>query len=211
MSNVWFLSIDRKQPTTLQQVVESISSQKLTRKCNNVHVITSCRDKNTPRTNLQENRSIFNQIRHIQEIGETLISLPTKPSTPYHIGYVVNIPLRFDWYYSIFFNDEKMEKSTTSSAPFLLSSLSSDTKIIRPMIYFRVKITDIENQYDIYDRTCEDGSSIIEGVGFTVSYAPVSGIRSLCIIIAIASEKRQIIFVLDISNDFQNIILPYPK
>ena len=79
------------------------------------------------------------------------------------------------------------------------------------MIYFRVNTTDIENQYDIYYRTFEDGSSIIEGVGFTVSYAPVSGIRSLCIIIAIASEKRQIIFVLDISNDFQNIILPYPK
>ena len=70
-----------------------------------------------------------------------------------------------------------MEKSTTFSAPFLLSSLLPDTKIIRPMIYFRVKITDIENQYDIYSRTCADGSSMLEGVGFTVSYAQVAGFR----------------------------------
>ena len=48
-----------------------------------------------------------------------------------------------------------------------------------------------------------------EGVDFNVSYSPVYGIRSLYIIITIAYEEGLIIFVLDISNAFQNTILPY--
>ena len=48
---------------------------------------------------------------------------------------------------------------------------------------------------------------MIEGVDFTVSYSPVAGIRSLRIIIGIASSEGLIIFVLDIFNAFQNTIL----
>ena len=49
---------------------------------------------------------------------------------------------------------------------------------------------------------------MIEGVDFTVSYAPLAGILSLCIIIAIASAEGLNIFFLDISNVFHNTILP---
>ena len=80
-----------------------------------------------------------------------------------------------------------MEKSTTFSAPFLRSSLPLDTKILRPRIYFRVKTTYIYNQYDLYYRKCADGSSMLEGVCFNVSYVPVAGICYLCIIIEISS------------------------
>ena len=48
-----------------------------------------------------------------------------------------------------------------------------------------------------------------ELVEFTVSYAPVSIIRFLCIIVAISSEGVLIFF--DIYNAFQNAILPYPE
>ena len=51
---------------------------------------------------------------------------------------------------------------------------------------------------------------MIEGVELTVSYAPVADIRSICIIIEIASSKGLIIFVLDIPNAIQNNILPNP-
>ena len=51
---------------------------------------------------------------------------------------------------------------------------------------------------------------MIEGVDFTVSYAPVSGIRSLCTIISFASSEVLIPFYVDIYNDFQNNILPNP-
>ena len=103
-----------------------------------------------------------------------------------------------------------MSTSTTLGAPFFRSLLPPDTNILRPRIYFRLKTTDIYNQYDLYSRTCVDRSSVREEVDFTVSYAPAAGICSLRIIIAIASAKGLILFVLDISNDFQNTILPNP-
>ena len=49
---------------------------------------------------------------------------------------------------------------------------------------------------------------MIEGVDFTVSYAPVAGIHYLCIFISIASSEGLNIFVLEIFNTFQNDILP---
>ena len=99
---VWFLSIDRKDSTTVQQFLESISCHKLTGKCNKVHVITAHRDKDIIRTNLQESRCIFNQIRHIQAVGNKRIILPTKHTTPDNIGDVGNSPLKYEWYESIF-------------------------------------------------------------------------------------------------------------
>ena len=101
-----------------------------------------------------------------------------------------------------------MSKSTTFGAPFLRYLLPPSTKILRPRIYFRVKTTDIENKYDLYLQTCSDESSMPEVVDFTVLYTPVASILSLHIIISIASEEVLIIFVLDISNSFQNTIIP---
>ena len=51
---------------------------------------------------------------------------------------------------------------------------------------------------------------MIKGVEFTVSYAPVAGIRPLHIIIKLASTEGLIIFVLEIYNTFQNTTLPNP-
>ena len=189
--------------------LEAISIQKLTVKCNRLHEITACRDKDIIRTNLQQNRYIFNQIRHIKAIWNKLISLPTTPATPDHIGDVVKTPLRYEWCDSIFSNHEKMSTSTTFSAPFLLSSLPPETNIFRSRIYFRLKTTDIYNQPDLYSIKCAYGPSIIEGFDFNSSYAHVAGILSLCIIIEIAYTEGLVIFVLYIYNAFQNNILPY--
>ena len=70
-----------------------------------IHSITAHIEENIVRANLQENISIFNQIIHIKAIGNKLIRLPAKPLTPENIRDVVKIPLRADWYYSIFTND----------------------------------------------------------------------------------------------------------
>ena len=61
-----------------------------------------------------------------------------------------------------------MATSTTFSAPFLRSVLPPNTKILRPIIPLRVKTNDIENTYNLYSITCEDVSSILEGVYFNV-------------------------------------------
>ena len=71
-----------------------------------------------------------------------------------------------------------------------------------------LKPTDIENEYDLYSRTCEDGSYMLEGVDFTVAYAPVAGIPSLCIITSIVSEEGLTLFLFIISNALMNTILP---
>ena len=101
-NNVWILRIGRKEQTTAQQVLEAISSKQLTGKLNRINAITARREKNLVRTNIQENRSILNQIRHIYTIGNKLISITTKPPTPDHIGNVIKTPLRYDWYDLIF-------------------------------------------------------------------------------------------------------------
>ena len=103
-----------------------------------------------------------------------------------------------------------MENSTTFSAPFLRYLLSPKTKVLRSRISFGVKKTNIDNQYGLFSIELEDGSSMIEVVEFTVSYAPVAGIRSLCIIIAISYAEGLNIFIFDISNDFQNTISSNP-
>ena len=86
------------------------------------------------------------------EIGNKLISIPKKPTTPYHINDVLKIPLRSKWYESILEYDKKMTRSTTFSAPFLSYFFPTETKILRPRISFRFKNTDSENQYDLNSR-----------------------------------------------------------
>ena len=81
-----------------------------------------------------------------------------------------------------------MATFTTFSEPILRYLLPLNTKILIPIIYFRVKTTDIDKKYDIYSRTCVDGSYILEVVDFTVSYALVASIRYLHITTAIASD-----------------------
>ena len=51
---------------------------------------------------------------------------------------------------------------------------------------------------------------MIEGVDFTVSYAPMDVTLSLRISIALSSVEGVIIFVLDMYNAFQNTIVPKP-
>ena len=99
---------------------------------------------------MQENICIFNKIRHTQAIGNKIIILSEKIPTSYHIGDVVKSPLISECYESILSNHEKMAKSTTFSAPFLRSLLIPNTKIFIPIIFFRVKKTDIDNQHDLY-------------------------------------------------------------
>ena len=99
-----------------------------------------------------------------------------------------------------------MEKSTTFSAPFARLLLQPGTKILSPIISFRVKATYIDNQYDLYSITCAYGSSMVEVVDFTISYSPVEIIKSLRIIMSFSSEECLMIFILDIYNAFQNTI-----
>ena len=57
------------------------------------------------------------------------------------------VRLNFSYY-------EKVSTSITLSEPFLRSLLPPNTKILGPIISFRVKTTENENPYDLYSKTC---------------------------------------------------------
>ena len=87
----------------------------------------------------------------------SVLFLPKKPPAPDHIGDLSESPTRSDWIDSKSSNYEKMEKSTTFSAPFICSSLPPDTKVLCPRMSFRLNTTEIDNQYKLYSRTCAYG------------------------------------------------------
>ena len=109
-TNVWVVITCIKEPETTQQVLEAISSQKPTGKCNRFNVITSCRDKNIA---IKIFRKIYIYIQLNQKsqvIGNKIISIPSKHTTIYNIGDVYKISLGSDWLDSIFSNDNKVAK-----------------------------------------------------------------------------------------------------
>ena len=85
-TSLWIIRNKIKEPKSVQKEMESISSPQKTGRCNNIHVKMF-------RKNIQENISIFNQIRHIQAIEEKLIILPTNYPTTDHISDVFTITL----------------------------------------------------------------------------------------------------------------------
>ena len=56
-------------------------------------------------------------------VARKIISLPTMPTTPDHIGYVAKILLRAEWLDTIFANYDKMAKF---SVPLLCSLLPKE-------------------------------------------------------------------------------------
>ena len=100
-----------------------------------------------------------------------------------------------------------MLASGTFSAPLLWSSVPSDNTILRPRVACKVIDTSIQNQYDLYARTCADGSTQRENNDFTDSYTPVALIDSLRLLLNLAASEGLLICIMDISNAFQNSII----
>ena len=59
-------------------------------------------------------------------------------------------------------------------------------------------------------RLCADGSRMIEGIDFDLSYAPVIDGNSLMLMIALATSKGMVFYFLDISNAFQTNVIHDP-
>lgn len=100
-----------------------------------------------------------------------------------------------------------MHKTGAFRRPFLCMKFPPNTKILRPHIAFKVKLTEIENQYKLYCRTAVDGSTQVYGIDYTESYAPVSSHIRIFIIFNISASMNWKIIGLDISNSYQNNII----
>ena len=56
---------------------------------------------------------------------------------------------------------------------------------MRPQIHFHFKLPNKTNQYELYLYNCYNASKNRKGINFHASYAPISSIKSLWIIIGI--------------------------
>lgn len=137
------------------------------------------KEKSGTRTNLENNRALFQQIRFIKHklptdnntqydvpipVANIIVIIPVKPETPEHVGQVLKSPLRAEWKDAIFENYEKMATTNTFRKPFLKSLLPENTTILHPRLAFKVKITELETQYDLYCHTSADSSKKKEGI-----------------------------------------------
>ncbi len=189
-------------------------------------IIILARRQASDRTSLANNRAIFNQVRLsyrpancpdptsspiIAPVGCKVISLPTRPTVPAHIGQLSSNQHAPDWKEAIFENFTKMQRTGTWSAPLLRSSVPSSKCILNPRISFRVKDTPQPHVYELQGRTCADGNKQKQFLDFDDSYSPVGTIDSIRLLLAIAASKRLTLQVLDISNAFQNSIIFDPE
>jgi len=100
-----------------------------------------------------------------------------------------------------------MLASSTFIAPVLQSSVPQHKAILCPRVACKVKETSIPNQFDLYTRTCANGSTQREHIAFSDSYSLAASIDSLCLLLNLAASECLLISIMDISNAFQNTII----
>ena len=103
-----------------------------------------------------------------------------------------------------------MHGSGTLSLPFPESDLPPDITVLRPRLSCEVRITDTDHYYELEIRLCADGSRMVVGIDYDLSYAPVIDGDSLLLMIALATSKGWTFYFLDISNAFQSNIIHNP-
>jgi hypothetical protein len=172
----WILSIDSTEFSTAFGVVEFLNSKRHPTHTPTFLYILSKR-KAATRSSFEENRASINQIRlgspsilHtapstvpptiILPIVNTIISTPTKPSAPAHIGELKHNLYYAEWKEALFKNYTKMLNSGTWSAPILCSLVPPSKTILTPGASFKLKTTDINNTYELYCCTCSNGANM---------------------------------------------------
>jgi len=222
-STFWLLSFNSQEFITAPSTVAYIKSLQLPSESIYVTAIFARRIAST-KTSLMSNRVLFNQVRLTLDstpdvstptiaipVGLKVVSSPVRPPTPKDFGETLHSPFASDWRDALFQNYTKMLATGTFSAPMLRTSVPAGKSILRPRIACRVKDTSTANQYDLYARTCADGSTQKESVDFTDSYSPVASIDSIRLLLNLAASLGLLISVLDISNAFQNSIIFDPS
>jgi hypothetical protein len=223
----WILSINNKEFSHAPSVVNYIRSIQNPNTTTPVTGFFAKRNSSTTRSNFEEHRALFNQIRLTitpskdstssdstpipVPLGFTTLVSPTRPIAPDHIGQLQNKPFYSDWKSSLFKNYDKMLTAGTWSAPILRSSVPSTKKILRNRVTFKVKDTDQVSTYELYSRTCADGSPMKENIDYITSYSPVGSIDGIRLILAIAASRKMKLNVLDISNAFQTSVVFDPS
>jgi hypothetical protein len=170
------------------------------------------------RTTLEEQRAMFNQVRFapitapdlhipIETVACHAVTAGIKSDTPANLGDMLKSPYKAEFKAAHFENFKKVYRTGTWSAPVLRSLLPPDAVILPPRSVYAVKPSEVANVYDLQVRNCANGSKKIEGIHYDQSFAPVSSIDSIRMMIALGAAQRKTAYTLDISNAFQTSIV----
>ena len=72
-------------------------------------------------------------------------------------------------------------------------------------------MTDVLDFYEIKVRMCANGSKMVQGQDFTVSYAPAVDADSFRLAISIVASDEIILVFIDASNAFQTNVISDPN
>ena len=116
------------------------------------------------RTDLEEIRSIFDQVRPV--VSHLKVRLPKKPPTANNIGETLGSPQRHFYKESLFVQYYKKIHFSLLSAPTPIKSLLEGEKFLSSLIAPSIKKCDYSDAWKFVLSHCENGISHIKGIGF---------------------------------------------
>jgi hypothetical protein len=215
--NIYILTVNDSDPVTVDDTLAALKSCQVLHAMPRIELGIVKRNSHQ-RTALKEQRAMFNQVRFasvtvpslpipIEPVACRAVTAGIKPDTPAHLGDILKSPYKAELKAAHFENYNKMYRTGTWSAPVLRSHLPPDDVILPPRSLYAVKPSEVANVYDLQVRTCANGSKMIEGVHYDQSFAPVSSIDSIRMMITLGAAQRKTTYTLDISNAFQTSIV----
>ena len=84
-------------------------------------------------------------------------------------------------------------------------------KVLPTRLSFEVNLTDVMDFYEIKVRMCANGSNMVQGQDFTVSYAPTVDADSFRLSLNISASDDMVVVFIDASNDFQTDVISDPN
>ena len=98
--NVWLLSINDKDPCTVSSCQQEIKKFQKDNATNDIE-ISLCKRKDLNKTVYASIRSMFKQIRYkitnkVEPTVNSLVQLPNRPTTPFHVGELIDNPIKSD-------------------------------------------------------------------------------------------------------------------
>ena len=124
---MWIVAINGEEPITAQGVLDELNNHQTPRVKSKIN-ISLCRRKSYQRTDLEEIRSIFDQVRPV--VSHLEVRLPKKPPTTNNIGDALEGTQRQLWKEALFVQYDKNKNVSLTSAPISINYLPEGTKIL---------------------------------------------------------------------------------
>ena len=104
-----------------------------------------------------------------------------------------------------------MHNSGTLSCLFPQIEIPTGKKIFLTRLSFEVKLTDVLDFYEIKVRMFANGSKMVQGLDYKVSYAPTVDTNSFRLSLNIAASDDMMVVFINASNTFQTNLISDSK